>query len=112
MTSANINSLFSLATQAEKIGIIAILILICMFLGWVVKKLADTIEARRNDKEEVLKIVQNHKEEILKILERDRDYQRDFLARASENLNRNTNAIEKLEKSFQLFFEFIKAREK
>lgn len=94
-------SLFQVASQVEKLGIVAILFLICIVLAWLLRKSV-------NDKDEVIDKLDTHREDINKILANEREDRRKFDERMVECMTRINQSIEEIKNLTKQQQEFSK----
>lgn len=82
-------SLFQLASQAEKLGIVALLFLICLVLTWLLRKAV-------SDKEEVLDALETHRTNIDKILAVDREDRQRLYEKNVEGITKINQSIDEI----------------
>lgn len=84
-----VGSLFQIATQVEKIGIISILFFISIFLGFLLRKSV-------SDKQEVAKLLESHKEDMNRVLSADREDRRKLYDKMDEGITKSNQSIEEI----------------
>lgn len=84
-----VGSLFQIATQVEKIGIISILFFICIVLAWLLRKSV-------SDKQEVTRLLDSHKEDMNRVLSADREDRKKLYDKMVEGITKSNQSIDEI----------------
>lgn len=84
-----VHTLFSNASQIEKMGIVTILFLVCMALLYLLKKAT-------SDKQEMLKLLETHKAEMHDLLDRDREDRMKLYDKVVEGIAKTNQSIDEM----------------